>query len=194
MWSRPCGAVWQERMSNNYSVWAARWRVPLGFAFAIAYVVLSRPALRFLIVGGIVAFLGVALRAVAAGYIEKSRSLATAGPFSYTRNPLYLGSFILGAGFAIASASWIVAAIFGALFVSIYVPVMRSEESFLRWKFGRDFEEYARAVPLFIPVPGRRFRGVGNFRWARYRGNREYNAAIGYVLMIVFLMVKLALR
>ena len=181
-------------MTPNYSAWAARWRVPLGFGFAMAYAVVSRPRLPYVVAGGVVALLGLILRGLAAGYIEKSRSLATAGPFAYTRNPLYLGSFILGAGFVIAGAFWILAAVYVPLFTLVYLPVMRNEEYYLHQKFGREFEEYAKVVPLFFPIPGRGVRGVGNFHWAQFRNNREYNAAAGYLVMMVFLGIKMALR
>jgi protein-S-isoprenylcysteine O-methyltransferase Ste14 len=178
----------------TYSEWAARWRVPLGFVFAAAYLAVSRPTACLLLGGGLVALLGLALRAFAAGYIEKSQSLATAGPFGRTRNPLYLGSLIIGAGFMIAGGSWVLGAVFVALFVLIYLPVMRSEESFLQQKFGREFDDYARVVPLLLPRPGRGLRGVGRFQWARYRANREYDAALGYIAIMIFLIVKLVLR
>jgi protein-S-isoprenylcysteine O-methyltransferase Ste14 len=173
-------------------VWAARWRVPLGFAFAVAYLFLSSPTPRLLIAGSIVAFAGLALRAWASGHIQKGQKLATGGPYSYTRNPLYLGSLLLGVGFLIAGRSWIMAAAFCALFSVIYIPVMRHEEEFLRQRF--EFGEYARAVPLFFPWPGRRGRGHGTFSWQAYRRNREYNAATGYAALLVFLIVKLMLR
>jgi protein-S-isoprenylcysteine O-methyltransferase Ste14 len=178
----------------TYSAWAARLRVPLGFGFAVAYLLVSLPTLPLLIAGGLVALLGLALRAAAAGYIEKSRTLATAGPFACTRNPLYLGSLILGAGFMIAGGSWVLAIVFVGLFMLIYLPVMRAEENFLRQKFGPEFEEYARAVPLFLPQVRRCWRGKGSFQWMRYQANREYNAALGYVAMMIFLIIKLVLR
>jgi Phospholipid methyltransferase len=178
----------------TYSTWAARWRVPLGFAFAAAYLLVSLPTRSLLIVGGLVAFLGLALRAVAAGFIEKSRTLATAGPFAYTRNPLYLGSLILGAGFMIAGGSWALGTVFVGLFMLIYLPVMRAEENFLQQKFGLEFEEYARLVPRFLPGVGQGWQGSGTFGWVRYRANREHNAALGYVALMLFLIIKLVLR
>lgn len=187
-------SVWRQRMANNYSALTARWRVPMGFGFAIAYLIFSWPTLRSLVIGGVVALSGLVLRALAAGHIQKSQSLATAGPFAYTRNPLYLGTFLLGAGFVIASRSAILAAVFVVLFVLVYVPVMRSEENFLRQKFGQEFDHYARAVPLFFPRPGRSVRGEGQFRWKLYVANREYQAMLGYIAAIIFLALKVALR
>lgn len=190
----PSRRVWRARMKDKYGAWAARWRVPLGFAFAAVYGILSQPRPRFLAVGGVVALAGLALRAVAAGYIAKGERLSTAGPFARSRNPLYLGSFVLGAGFMIASASWILAAAFPVVFVLVYYPVMRREEQFLRQKFGVEYDNYANIVPLFFPRPGRSFPNRGRFRRQLYRRNREYEAAAGYAAIMIFLVIKLLLR
>lgn len=178
-------------MRGSYGAWASRWRVPLGFAFAAAFVVLSRPARPWLIAGSVIALAGLLLRGVAAGHIRKSEVLATSGPFRYTRNPLYLGTLILGAGFVVASASWILGIAFVVMFFSVYIPVMRREAEFLRGKFGPPFEDYAERVPLFLPVPGRSFPSNGRFRWKQYVKNREYEAAAGWCVIFIFLLVKM---
>jgi protein-S-isoprenylcysteine O-methyltransferase Ste14 len=190
----PSVTVSRRQMKDRYKEWAARWRVSAGFAFAAVYAILSQPRMWFLVAGGSVALAGLAIRAVSAGYIVKGKRLSTTGPFARSRNPLYLGSFVLGLGFAIASASWILAAAVPALFALVYCPVMRREEEFLRRKFGAEYEAYARIVPLFFPRPGRRFQGEGKFRWELYRKNREYEAAAGYAAIILFLVVKMMLR
>ena len=184
-------------MDKGFAAWAARARVPLGFAWGIAYLVFSQPTKRMLIIGGSIAFLGVLLRAASAGYLEKSSSLATAGPYRYTRNPLYLGSFLMGAGFALAGGSWALGLSFVVLFILIYWTVMRREEAFLRRQFGESFERYARAVPLFIPLPGSRgeaSRPDEGFRWKRYRKNHEHEAGLGYLAAVLFLLLKMWLQ
>ncbi|HEX5483176.1 MAG TPA: isoprenylcysteine carboxylmethyltransferase family protein [Terriglobia bacterium] len=181
-------------MKRKYGDWAARWRVPLSFAFAVAYVVLSQPGRPLLVAGAIIALAGLLLRGWAAGSVDKNESLATSGPFSYTRNPLYLGSFILGVGFMIAGGSWALGIAFVALFIFIYSPVMRREAEFLRQKFGFIYEDYARLVPAFFPVLRPKRYRPSDFRWARYQKNREYEAAGGYAAILIFLVIKLMLR
>lgn len=181
-------------MDNGYAAWAARWRVPLGFALGVAYLIFCQPTLRLLVAGGGVAMLGLAVRAFAAGYLEKDQSLATGGPYAYTRNPLYLGSSLMGLGFALAGSSWVLGLAFLGLFLLVYWPVMRREEKSLRRRFGETYDRYAEAVPLFFPTL-RGWRTSGEtFRWERYRKNREYQAALGYVAGILFLTLKMALR
>jgi protein-S-isoprenylcysteine O-methyltransferase Ste14 len=183
-------------MSETYAAWAARWRVTLGFALGIAFLVWSRPRASLVILGGLIALAGLVVRGAAAGYLEKGRALATDGPYRYTRSPLYLGSFILGAGLAVAGGSWPLALAFLVLYTAVYAPVMRREEAELRIQFGEAFERYVAAVPLFIPgLPKRRNRAAAadRFRWERYRKNREYEAALGYVLVMLFLAIKMVL-
>src|SRR5208282_1730440 len=129
---------------------ARRIRVPLGFIFAFVYIWLAQPTKTSLITGTLVLVPGLVLRGLASGHVQKNEQLATSGPYAYTRNPLYLGSLILSCGFALASRSgWVVLGIVG-LFFAIYVPVIRSEEAFLRERFPQ-FEDYTRNVPGLLP-------------------------------------------
>jgi len=180
-------------MDKGYAAWAARWRVPLGFALGIAYLIFSRPTVQPLVAGGTVALIGLALRAFAAGYLEKNQRLATGGPYAYTRNPLYLGSFLMGSGFTLAGGSWPLAVAFLVLFLLVYWPVMRREEDFLRRRFGELFSRYAETVPLFLPSRRRKVASGDRFRWERYRRNREYEAALGYAAGTAFLVLKITL-
>jgi protein-S-isoprenylcysteine O-methyltransferase Ste14 len=168
---------------------ARRIRVPVGFAFAVIYFWLARPTLISMVVGGCIAMAGVAIRGAASGHVRKNEELTVSGPYAYVRNPLYLGSMVLAAGFAVAARSvWIVAGM-TAVFVAIYWPVIRSEEAFLREKFP-EYEEYARNVPRLLPRLTA-FGGTrGNFSWDLYWKHREYNALLGAVAMMAALAAK----
>ena len=168
-----------------------RIRVPLGFALAVLLVILAKPTLLSLALGGAVAFIGVLIRAWAAGHIRKYEKLATTGPYSFTRNPLYFGSFLLAAGFAIAAGVWWLALIVAVLYLSIYYPVMRVEESDLRSKFRGEFEEFAANVPLFFPRPTPWRRMDAGFDFQLYLKHREYQAAIGTVVALGVLAAKM---
>ena len=181
-------------MDERYGTWAARWRVPMGFALGAAYLIFSRPTFKLLASGGLLALAGVLLRALAAGYLAKNQSLTTSGPYAYTRNPLYLGSLLMGLGFALAGGSWPLAAALLVFFLAIYRPVMHREAAGLRHKFGEAYEQYAREVPLFVPRLSGARSGNEKFLWQRYRRNREYEAALGYLVALVFLALKAWLR
>ena len=107
-------------MPKDYATWASRWRVSLGFALAIAFLILAQPRVAMLLSGGALALAGLLLRAWAAGHLAKNQRLATGGPYSYTRNPLYLGSALMGLGGALAGRSWIMGVAFTAFFVLVY--------------------------------------------------------------------------
>lgn len=168
---------------------ARRIRVPLGFLFAAAYIWLARPTFCSIASGSAVALVGLSIRALASGYVRKNEVLAVSGPYAFTRNPLYFGSLVLALGFAIASRSWWVAIIATTMFVFIYVPVIRSEEEFLRTRFP-EFEQYAHSVPRLFPRLNRAQSSSNSFSWHLYWKHREYNAALGSVLMIAALTVK----
>jgi protein-S-isoprenylcysteine O-methyltransferase Ste14 len=169
-----------------------RWRVPLGFACAALFFLLAQPRPWTLAVGGLIALPGLALRAWATGHLRKNDALATTGPYSYTRNPLYLGSFVLGLGFTIAAGRLILGLVFAALFLGIYVPVMRVEAKTLAELFANDYRDYARAVPLFLPrvTAYRSDATATKFDSALYRRYREYQAAVGLIVAWLALAIK----
>jgi protein-S-isoprenylcysteine O-methyltransferase Ste14 len=179
--------------------WIARWqrvarriRVPLGFVTAGLYLFeLWRRAPQTSAVAWSLALVvpGLWLRGYAAGYVKKNRELTQTGPYAYTRNPLYLGSMLMAAGFAVALLSWPVALVLALGFLVIYVPVIASEERFLRSTFP-DFEAYCQHVPRLIPrvVAARTTADGGSFSFSLYRRHREYNAAIGAALLYLSLL------
>ena len=173
--------------------WIQRWRVPLGFLSAAIFIVLARPTPRALLIGAGVSLIGLGIRAWAAGHIRKNAELATSGPYAFTRNPLYLGSFFLGLGFTIASGRWELALLFAVLFVGIYFPVMRVEASTMAELFGPQYNPYKKAVPLFFPrlTPFRQSdTSLIRFDLSLYLRYREYRAALGLAFAWVLLLAK----
>lgn len=189
--SRPTLWSWQRI--------ARRIRVPLGFLTAALYLYeLSRraPLPAAVACSLLLTLPGLWLRAYAAGYVKKNRELTQTGPYAYTRNPLYLGSMLIAAGFALALLSWPVALVLAIGFALIYIPVIASEERFLRATFP-EFDAYTRRVPRLIPTfhisrpenhsaPG---PSGGGFQLSLYRKHREYNAGIGAVLLYLSLLL-----
>lgn len=181
---------------------ARRIRVPLGFLTAALYLFeLVRHAPRPWAIAWSLALVapGLWLRGYAAGYVKKNRELAQTGPYAHTRNPLYLGSMLMAAGFALALLSWPVALALACGFAVIYIPVIASEERFLRNAFP-EFEGYSRRVPRVIPrlsaskQEGRtqdgQSAGASDSRFSvdLYLRHREYNAAIGAALLYLSLL------
>ena len=167
-----------------------RIRVPLGFILAVALIVLSRPTPLSLIVGSIIAVAGILIRAWSAGHIRKYEKLAVTGPYSFTRNPLYLGSFFLAAGFAVAAGVWWLTVIVAVLYLSIYFPVMNVEADVLEQRLGEEYRDYAKNVPLLIPRLTPWKKTGRRFDFQLYLKNGEYNAAIGLVVASTILVLK----
>ena len=174
----------------EWSKIARRIRVPLGFAFAVFYLWVARPNWSSILLGTIVALPGIALRAFASGHVKKNEELTTSGPYAYTRNPLYLGSLIMALGFAMAARSVWVLAILVAMFFAIYLPVIRSEEAYLRGMFPA-FDDYRRNVPQLVPRLRPYCNQAGAFSARLYWQHREYNAALGTVALMAALVAKL---
>ena len=182
-----------ESAGMNWSRIARRIRVPLGFVFAVLYFWLARPTWKFLALGAVLIIPGLIIRAMASGHVRKNESLAMTGPYAYTRNPLYLGSLLMGIGFAVAARSWWVGLVLVVMFFAIYLPVIRGEENFLREKFP-EFDEYARRVPRMFPriTAGGRHEG-GGFSMDLYLKHREWNALLGASLMMAALVLRMTL-
>src|SRR5215472_12948114 len=171
-------------------------RVPLGFLFAAAYLWFARPAWMWIAAGSVFVLLGLAVRAAASGHIRKNRELTTTGPYAYTRNPLYLGSILIAAGFIVAARNPWIALAAVVMFVVIYLPVIRAEESYLRSVFA-DYDEYAAQVPRFFPrLTPYHSSAASSAGYSRelYLRHREYNAALGSALMMGELVVKMLWR
>lgn len=165
----------------------------------IPFVLLARPTAALLLLGATLSLLGVALRGWAAGFIHKDRELSTAGPYAHTRNPLYLGSFLIGLGVSVAAGRWELLLLFGVFYVLVYGRVIRGEARALGEQFGESYARYAGEVPLFFPrlapwrqaLPGETAAAPARFTLERWRRNREYEALLGVVGGFLFLAAKL---
>jgi protein-S-isoprenylcysteine O-methyltransferase Ste14 len=168
----------------------SRLRVPLGYAAGLVALWLAHPIPVSLIIGLAVAAVGEAIRLWASGHIEKTRSLATGGPYAHCRNPLYLGSVLMGLGAAAAAASpWVVLAM-AVYFSAFYPSVVRSEAEFLRQKFPEEYAAWSRDVPLFLPriTPGG--PRSSRFSWERVARNKEWRTALALPGAAILLYVR----
>lgn len=166
---------------NRIALTLARWRVPLGFFCAAAFLYLARPTPQSLVIGGAIAVLGEMMRIWASGHLEKGREVTQSGPYRLTRHPLYAGSAIIALGAAVASAR-----ISAMLLIAVYVAAtigsaIRHEEASMRASFGDQYDAYAqsRAVPVERP-----------FSLARAIKNKEHKAVAGLLVVAAILAAK----
>lgn len=171
-----------------YADAVAKLRVPGGFVLIAAFLWLSKPSLPSLVAGLPVSIVGLAIRGWAAGHLEKNTALTDSGPYAWVRNPLYIGTLMVAAGLAIAARRWELGALFAAVFLLVYLPVVELEEQYLRELFPA-FPEYAGRVRKLLPrAPSR--RAGKTFQWKLYRRNREYEALLGFLAGVAVLFWK----
>lgn len=163
----------------------ARTRVPLGFVCGALVLWLARPTMRSLMIGGLVAIAGEAIRIWAAGHLEKGSEITQTGPYRLTRHPLYAGSALVAAGAAVASAHVAAAAIIVAYIAITITAAIRHEESNMRAAFGDGYDAYLRS---------RTQPAARSFSLSRAIKNKEHKAIAGLLLVGAILAMKAALR
>jgi protein-S-isoprenylcysteine O-methyltransferase Ste14 len=168
-----------------------RLRVRVGLFIAIAVVLLARPTWTSILLGILVSFFGLTIRAWASGHLRKEKTLAVSGPYRYSRNPLYIGNFILGIGIVVGARSWWVLGIFIVYYGVFYPLIIRRERDRMRELFPQQYEEYGKKVPLFFPSIRKHLPVKGKFSRTLYIQNKEYRALQGTVLVWLVLAVKL---
>jgi protein-S-isoprenylcysteine O-methyltransferase Ste14 len=170
-----------------------RIRVPLGFLFGVAFLWFApRYATpQRIAIGGAISLIGVLIRVWSTGHIVKNETLTTTGPYAHTRNPLYLGSFLLALGFACA-AHWLAVVAVIAFWVTVYGPTITRERDYLRGLYGAAYAEYEANVPAFLPRLSA-WRGPegadrsGGFSFSRYVRHNEWQAGLGFLFVLAWL-------
>lgn len=145
-------------------------RQGLGLALMPLFAWLSRPQPATFMAGAAIVVLGCLVRIYASGYIVKNKQLATDGPYSLVRHPLYTGNLLVLVGFTLASGQWW-APIVAALFWWFYYPTAISyEDRKLHRIFGAPWEQWSRTVPAVIP---RRLLPTGPASWSLMTSVRQ---------------------
>ena len=181
------GSYW---FPKPYADRVAKLRVPCGFLLLLTFAWLASPSRQSLLVGLPVSVAGLAIRAWAAGHLAKNRDLATGGPYAWVRNPLYLGTLIVALGVVLACRNWVLAAVFAAIFLLVYLPVIELEEQHLRSLFPA-YEAYAARVPKLWGARRGAPSVAQAFDAATYLKNREYEALLGFLAGAGYLAAKM---
>lgn len=170
-------------------------RTKSAWFIAVPFFLLASPSAASLALGAVVAAVGLALRGWSAGTIHKDEVLTTSGPYAYVRNPLYVGSFLIGAGLAVAGGSWLWLVLFLGFFAVMYGPTVSAEAARLTERFGHRYVEYGTKVPAFLPrlTPFVDHDTGAGFAWAQYQRNREWEALLGAVAAFALLWMRMAL-
>ena len=172
-----------ESSSARVITFLARRRVPLGFITALATAILARPTWRYWTIGLLVALVGEAIRVWAAGHLEKGREVTRSGPYRWTAHPLYVGSSIIAVGVVVAANSVLAALLAAVYMTATLAAAVRTEEAFLRGRFGGAYEAYRRSEGADM---NRRFS------LARALRNKEYRAVVGLLIGFGFLALRVS--
>ena len=81
------------------------------------------------------------------------------------------------------------AVLFAAVFFFVYLPVIQNEEQHLR-KIFPEYAKYADRVPALFPYRAP-LPASGEFQPSLYLRNQEYQALIGYLLGLAYLVWKI---
>lgn len=133
--------------------------------------------------GDVLLLLGLLLRSWAASVIHKREELATAGPYSLCRHPLYAGSTMMTVGFMLLLGDAISAAILLPVVAFTLVIAITSEEGILAKQFGDAWTEYCQTTPAFpsVSLPA----GWGSVSLDQWWVNREYEAVAASMLGMI---------
>ncbi|MBN2398962.1 MAG: isoprenylcysteine carboxylmethyltransferase family protein [Candidatus Aminicenantes bacterium] len=165
-----------------------KYRSFIGFLCLVAILWLATPSSWSIFSGFLLMMAGMFFRGWSSGYIDKDRELATQGPYSLTRNPLYFGSFILGLGIAVAGNNIITYLIFAVYYFTFFTFLIAIERKRMRKRFGSKYEAWARESNLFIPKIKR--IGKSDFNIAFYMKNREYRVLFFSLFITAILIIK----
>ena len=148
--------------------------------------------------GIILCFIGASLRFWASGYLRKDKRPAVGGPYGFVRNPLYLGTYLMALGTALAIEAWVLLAAATILFAIIYHFIILDEEIKLTSIFGEPYHLYCEAVPRFFPrlwppmLPAHRSELLQvnpdesqlKFSWNLAMKNKAYEAYVSFAALI----------
>lgn len=118
---------------------------------------------RSFLPGLLLALAGLLVRLYASGYIRKNEALATTGPYSVVRHPLYLGNLLLLAGFTVMADRWWALPLAAGFWFFYYPPAIEYEDRKLRRIFGAACEQWQRRTPAVLPCRLRPAAGDGHW-------------------------------
>ncbi|MDQ6950739.1 MAG: isoprenylcysteine carboxylmethyltransferase family protein [Mariprofundales bacterium] len=179
-------------MTNNSSegglyarieLWCSSHRIWATAPVVVLLLLMAHPTWWSLLFGALVVLAGEVGRIWASGYIDKNARLATAGPYRFTRNPLYLFNSVVFVGFCLMAANPWAAVVGLAAFTVIYRPTLREEAAYMQQLFGEEFTRWAEEVPLFLPK-WTHYPAQGSYAWSLVRQHREHKNALAMVLGI----------
>jgi len=165
------------------------------YVSALLLALLADPRPATFVAGCCVVAVAWGLRIWAFGHLDKNEHMVTTGPYAYTRNPAYLGSFLALTGVALAAGNaettrgrivWGIALVLGVAFFTFYLPRKFAREyGRLQRLFGAELDRHAENVPNFVPrLTPWRSGDTRRFSWQRVTHNHEWPWGVVLALLL----------
>ncbi len=161
------------------------FRQAIGLLLIPFFALLAKPTSIGFLVGCVVALTGMLVRLYASGFIVKNKQLATNGPYSLVRHPLYTGNLLLMIGFTFACGQWWALLVSAAFWGFYYPTAVAYEDRKLHGIFGEAWEAWSGTVPAVIPR-SLRIRDGGS--WSFETSWKQNYEAIIVVYTIIWLV------
>ncbi|MDO8730816.1 MAG: isoprenylcysteine carboxylmethyltransferase family protein [Candidatus Omnitrophota bacterium] len=137
---------------------------------------------------------GEAIRCWANGTIGQAKvnrggsgRLITAGPYAFVRHPLYLGTFLIGSGFAFVIGNlWLGLAAAGC-FIAAYRSKIAQEEKLLGEECGPEYSLYRASVPALVPMGFPYRRRLGRWSWSGVLASKEWKTVFWLIIFVILL-------
>jgi len=169
----------------------SRFRLAWVYPFAVYAVLFLSPTEASLRAGLGFVFAGLLIRLWASGYLMKRNQLTTSGPYSLTRNPLYLGTLFLALGFTIVVRMFYLGPLFLIILAISYYSTIEQEDCENHKRFGEKFISYKKNVPALIPTC---YHYRDGDRWPfsvrRMIRNKEYGRSLVIPAVMIFFYLK----
>jgi len=137
--------------------------------------------------GVLVALAGESLQLWATAHLRKNVQVIRSGAYAWLRNPMYLGRFFVGLGLALLTWRWFIIAPYVVLYCLYAQARVVGEERHLRALFGKEYEDYCRAVRRWLPLPPRQRPSNERWSWDSVLRNHELRVAGCVVLLLALL-------
>ena len=160
----------------------ARMRVATGFVVALFAFWFAQPNINSLVIGACISLIGELLRVWAAGHLRKGTEVTHSGPYRLLRHPLYVGSFIVGLGFAIAASNFVSGGLVVLYLIITLLVAVFLEEATLKEDFGPEYQRY---------ISGKAEPTKRRFSFAQMKENGEDKTVIGFIFSMVILGFKI---
>jgi len=181
-----------KRFFDNIMHRRDRYRQFIGISFLLLVSAVGEPKTVLFWIGACFVLLGSAIRLWASGHIKKNKSLATDGPYTYVRHPLYVGNILLGIGFSLASGLWWSAPLFIGILVVFYPHAIKHEDEKLHRLFQEDWVKWQKHTRALIPRFKSATASYGSWSFSQsLRQNGEPIIALILLICLYYLYLKL---